>query len=223
LNAYEVPNIPPCNYSFPVSSTKEFFQAADLLESVGISAVIGLSQRLAVTDPSLASLVSSIITIEARHDAFFRGTQGKLPNPSPFDTGISDIWAYNLALSFIVPGSCPVELPIPVLPRLTVAQATTAPYANKTANSTALQEFTWDSTQLPYVVEGDKQLFAGWVNQVRMPVYTPLTMTTSGKGTARIPDGLSGIVYVGVTTEQYTSANDLALGTIAGPAITIVS
>jgi len=208
-----------------VSTTDAFFELADLIGSVGISATIGLSQRLALSDPSVASLVSSILTVESRHDAFFRDVQNREPNPAPFDTGISALWAYNIALSFIVPGSCPVEIPIPVLPGLSVAEATVAPYANNT-NSTSgimLQEFTWDPTQLPFVVEGDKQLLAGWVNQVNTPVYTPLTMTSSGTGTARMPQGMNGIAFVALTTEQYADVDDLALGTLAGPAIVIAS
>jgi Ferritin-like domain len=144
LSSYKARRIPPCNYSFPVSSTKELFGFANYISSVGISATIGLSQRLAVTDPSLVRLVSSILTIKSRHDASLRDIQDEVPNPAPFDTGIGDTWAYNTALSFVVPGSCPVEIPIPILPRLTVTQATVAPYANSsnTTNPAMLQEFT---------------------------------------------------------------------------------
>ena len=220
-----MPLIPPCNYSFLVSSTKEFFILADLIGSVGISATIGLSQRLAISDPSVSGLISSIISVESRHDAFFRDVQDKEPNPAPFDTSISAIWAYNIALSFIIPGSCPVEIPIPVLPGLTVAQATVAPHANSTntTSENASREFAWDATQVPFVIEGDKQLLAGWVNQANKPVYTPLTITSKGKGTARVPQGMSGMAFVAITTEQYANVDDLALGTLAGPAFIVVS
>ncbi|KAF2260222.1 hypothetical protein CC78DRAFT_547702 [Lojkania enalia] len=233
LNTYNVPLIPPCNYSFPVSSAKEFFEVADLISSVGISATIGLSQHLTLLDPSVARLISSFLSVKSRYDSFFRDVQEREPNPSPFDTGISAIWAYNIALSFIIPGSCPVQIPLPVLPELTVTQgimdpATVAPFANRTnsANSTngdILKEFTWDPTQVPFVVQGDKQLLAGWVNQANKPVYTPLTNTSEGKGTARMPQGLSGITFVAITTEQFTDVDDLAQGTIAGPAVVVVS
>lgn len=112
----------------------------------------------------LASSVSSILTVESRHDVFFRSVMGKVLNPTPFDTGISGIWAYNLALSYVVPGSCPVELPLPVLPKLTVAQATVAPYVNFTApyaNTTTL----YANTTTPYVntaVQFSTQLEFSW-------------------------------------------------------------
>jgi hypothetical protein len=91
LNSYNTTPIPPCNYSFPVESTKRFFELADVITSVGIGATIGLTERLAVTDPVLVRTVSSILTVESRHDAFFRSIRGEVPNPAPFDTGISDI------------------------------------------------------------------------------------------------------------------------------------
>ena len=215
-----------------MTSTKEFFNLADLIGSVGIAASIGLSERLAASDPLLARLVSSILTVESRHDAFFRHVQGEVPNPAPFDTGINDIWAYNLALSFIVPGSCPIEVPVPILPVLTVEPAALPrlavkpgampPHVNST-HGTALQAFTWDPAQMPFTAEEGKQLLAGWVNQVNVPVYTPLKITANGTGTTSVPSGLSGIAFAVVTTQQYDNVNDLALGTMAGPAVVPIS
>jgi hypothetical protein len=103
-----------------VESTIGFFELAHVITSFGIGATIGLTERLAIMDPVLVRTVSSLLTVESRHDAFFRWIWGEVLNPAPFGTGISDIWAYNLALSFVVPGSCPIELPLPILPRLTV-------------------------------------------------------------------------------------------------------
>jgi hypothetical protein len=75
----------------PVKSTEEFFEIANIITSVGTGATIGLAKGLAVTDPLLIPSVSSILTAKARHDAFFRHLEGKVPNPTPFNTGISDI------------------------------------------------------------------------------------------------------------------------------------
>lgn len=85
---------------------------------MGIGATIGLAEHLAVTDPLLVKSVSSILVVESRQ--LFRHVERLVPNPAPFDTGVSDIWAYNLALSFIVPGSCRIEVPLLILPTLTV-------------------------------------------------------------------------------------------------------
>jgi hypothetical protein len=54
-------------------------------------------------------------------------------------------------------------------------------------------------------------------------MYTPLTNTSEGKGTAKMLQGLSSITFVAITTEQFTDVDDLAQGTIAGPAVVVVS
>jgi hypothetical protein len=198
-----------------------------LITSVNIGATIGILERLAVVDSMLARSVSSILTVESRHDAFFRSAMGESPNPTPFDTGISGLWAYNLALSYVVPGSCPVELPLPILPTLTVAQAivtpcvnATAPYTNTSTpytNTPTQLEFTWDPTQEPFIAESGKQLLIGWVNQLFAPIYTTLNITGTGTGTAYVPEGVSGIAFAALTVQQPDNVNDLALATIAGP------
>jgi hypothetical protein len=143
LKAYNAPLISPCNYSFPINSTKGFFELAHLITSVSIRATIRLAERLAVTNPLLLRSVSSILTVESRYDTFFCYIQEEVPNPALFDTGISNIWAYNLALSFIVPRSCPVKVLLPILPRLTITQFTGGVFSNST-NRLLESEFTWD-------------------------------------------------------------------------------
>jgi hypothetical protein len=50
LETYEAYAVLPCNYSFLVNFTEEFFELANIITSVGIGATIGLSERLAITD-----------------------------------------------------------------------------------------------------------------------------------------------------------------------------
>jgi hypothetical protein len=226
-----------------VASTKEFLALGDTITSVGISAIIGIADRISYTDPLIIKSVSSIATVESRHDAFLRHVGGQVPNPAPFDTGISSIWAYNLALQFVVPGSCPVEIPIPILPTLSVsslpANASSAnttgmlpPYGNTTinqfggANATAMpsqMEFTWDSTQTPFLVEQGKPLFIGWANQLNVPAYTELSIIAQGKGIADVPQGVKGVAFAAVTSQQPDNTDDLALATLAGPAFLTIS
>jgi hypothetical protein len=246
LSAYGAAVVPPCQYSFPVASTDEFLAFGDTITSAGISAIIGLADRVSRSDPLIIKSVSSVVTVESRHDAFFRYVNGKVPNPTPFDTGISSIWAYNLALPFIVPGSCPVELPIPILPTLSASglsanmpsgnTSTTpsgsAPYANTTSVASdntqppaqsSQMEFSWDPTQMPFVVEQGKQLFIGWVNQLNVPVYTELSISLPGNGTADVPQELNGVAFAAVTSQLPNNADDLALATLAGPVMLMMS
>jgi len=67
----------------------------------------------------------------------------------------------------------------------------------RAANSTksSLREFEWDLAQMTFVTEADKQLLVGWVNQLNIPVYTPLNITAKGKGTAAAPPGMNGAAF----------------------------
>ena len=207
--------IPECQYVFPSRNTSEFLSLGRSLSSVGVGAILALAETVAILDSNLVSGIASIAATEARHDAFFNVANGQLPNPAPFDTPISSTWAYNLALEFIAPASCPVELPIPILPTLST-QATLK------SNQTSLT-FSWDPTQKPVIQESGKDLFIGWVNQLGSPVFTPLKSIGNGTGTATIPSGLKGAAYAALTTQNtLMSIDDLTGATLAGPAIILV-
>jgi Ferritin-like domain len=95
-----------CTYSFPVTNEKSFLALASIITNVGIGNLINTVGKLSETDGQLDASIASIIPVEARHDAFFRLYNKEVPNPSTFETRISGIWAYNLALDFIQHGSC---------------------------------------------------------------------------------------------------------------------
>jgi hypothetical protein len=52
---------------------------------------------------------------------------------------------------------------------------------------------------------------------VKVPTYTPLSVTSWEKGTSTVPQGMNGIPFAVITTQQYDNVNDLAFGTLAGP------
>lgn len=207
--------IPECQYVFPSRNTSEFLSVGRSLSSVGVSSILGVAETVAVLDSDLVSGIASIAATEARHDAFFNVANGQLPNPAPFDTPISSTWAYNLALKFTVPASCPVDLPITILPTLSAQDILQS-------NQTSMT-FSWDPTQKPVIQENGKNLFIGWVNQLGSPVYTPLKSTSKGTGIATVPSGLKGVVYTALTTQNtLMSVDDLTGATLAGPAIVLV-
>ena len=76
---------------------------------------------------------------------------------------------------------------------------------------------------MTFVAEAGKQLLVGWVNQLNMPIYTPLNITGKGKGTATIPSGMTGAVFAVMTTQQPDNVDDLALATLAGPVVLTLS
>jgi hypothetical protein len=201
---------------FPANSTEDFVELARLITSVGIGATIGLTERLALTDPSLVGFLSAALSVESRHDAFFRTINEQVPNPAPFDTGISDVWAYNLALPFLVPGSCAVEVPLPILPRLNITGINAT---DGESGNAAQWEFSWDPEEVAFITEAGKQLVVGWVNQVNQPVYTPLNMTSSSTGIASEPPSLNGTAVAVVAAQELETLYDLTSATMAGPVV----
>jgi hypothetical protein len=211
LHAYGQTIVPPCEYSFPVEDLASFLHHGELITSVGIGAIIGLADRIAITDPLLVRSASSIMTVESRHDAFFRHMRGLAPNPSPFDTGIGKIWAFNLALPFVKPGSCHVGIPLPVLPAL---RASILPMNGTTRRV----GFTWDGRDLPSDT-GPRNMFIAWVNQLNKPLYSPVTVTADGTGLVSLPRNLTGSVFAALTSQQPMDQEDLEAVTLAGPVI----
>ena len=215
LSAAGASIVPECQYVFPSRNTSEFLSLGRSLSSVGVGAILALAETVAVLDSNLVSGIASIAATEARHDAFFNVANGQLPNPAPFDTLISSTWAYNLALEFIVPASCPMELPIPILPTLSTQSTLQSIQTRLT--------FSWDPNQKPIIQEDRKDFFIGWVNQLGSPVYTSLKSISNGNGIATVPSGLKGVVYAVLTTQNtLISVDDLTGATLAGPAIILV-
>jgi hypothetical protein len=169
--------VPSCTYIFP-NTSDEFIAIAETIASIGTSTFIGLASRLALSDPLLLHIISSITTVEARHNTALRQLQGRMPSPAPFDTPITATWAHNLILPFVVPGSCALEIPIPTLPRLS---------AN--ISSADIVNVAWDPLQAPTLAESGKPLFVAWIYQLSPPIYTNLVIDqqTKGTGSTQVP------------------------------------
>jgi len=89
-----------------------------MITTVGIGAFLGGASNL-IDNKLLLTTAASILSVEARHDSFLRSGLLASPFPTAFDTGLTAVWAYNLALIFIE--SCPMYLPLIELPSLQLA------------------------------------------------------------------------------------------------------
>jgi hypothetical protein len=207
-------DIPPCQYSFP-DNTTEGVLLMNALKSIEIGLHVSMADSLFSTDASAAVMLSSIATVAARQDALLRAYANSSTSLASFDTPLSDVWAYNLALGFVRPGSCTVELPIPVLPTLSLNN-NTAGFAQPGTSIT----LAWDAAARATALRSGKPLFIGWINQVNAPVYTPLTLMEDGLGRTDVPLGLFGTAFAVMTTQPGLSdISDLTEATVAGPVI----
>ena len=170
--------------------------------------------QLSGSDLAIAAPITSILGVETRHDAYLRMLHGAVPNPAPFDTGLPIAWAYNIGLQLTVPGSCPVEVPLPTYPQLSLDPAEPPAFASDSYPET--MSFKWDAQQAWVQRETGKQLYAAWANQFNQPTYTPVIVDKAGSGTTSVPKGMQAVAFVALTTLQPSKFNDLQDATLAG-------
>jgi len=212
-------DVPPCQYSFPTTDENSFLALGNIITTVGIGALIDLLDGLSTSDPGLEATVGSILPVESRHDAFFRMTAGEIPNPTTFETRISGIWAYNLALDFVVPGSCPYLPPfitsLPVFPDLAIVGSSGPSFA--TPNAPGALHFQVGQPSLMPAGWNSKPLYMAWVNQDNVPAYTPVTVVGNVLQ-ADVQPNMFGMAFAALTN-QNTATNivDLTKATLAGP------
>lgn len=62
---------PACNYAFPYTDPKSFIFLAAGIENIGVSAYAGANQY--ISDPLYSTVAATILSVEARHQGFFKG------------------------------------------------------------------------------------------------------------------------------------------------------
>ena len=161
----------------------------------------------------------SILPNEARHDTYLRDGAGASPFPTPYDTALTALFAYNLAHMFVV--SCPQELPGQVLlPKLNLTSPMPPENLQPPTPAGTTLNFAWDPSQFFVNVDPNAPLYIAFINQVSPPVFEEVTKTGTGTGTVAVPDAIGGIAFAVLSTfSGGLSAMDLSLfGTLAGPA-----
>lgn len=193
-----------------------------MITSVGIGAYLG-GASLLTDDPILETAAAAILTVEARHDSYLRAGVGGSPFPTPFDTALTAVFAYNLAQMFIV--HCPQQLPITVLPKLKLAAPAPQPHLQPpTAAGTALT-FNYDPSTFFVKVDPAAPLYIAFINSITNTTFVETSSCGTGCATVPLPTGLGGVAFAvlttfsgGLTEEQLTT-----FGTLAGPAEVVLS
>lgn len=113
------------------------------------------------------------------------------------------------------PGSCKAELPIAILPKLSIGNK-----VDGHARSNDTVTFSWDDAARAAAARSGKPLFIGWVNQVDVPAYTSLDAFGDGSGTTVVPPQLSDTSFAVLTTQpDLLDFDQLTEATLAGPVV----
>ena len=145
-----------CNYTFPVTDVKSFIGLATVVENVGTSAYLGAAAS--IMTKAYVTVAGSILTTEARHQAWFSSAVDKYSAWSgPEDTPLSFNEVYSIASAFIT--GCPASnpaLPFTAFPALAIAADGTLTTTASTANTFIQVVSGLDANTFP-VVNGKVQ------------------------------------------------------------------
>ncbi|KAJ4367421.1 hypothetical protein N0V83_007003 [Neocucurbitaria cava] len=184
-----------CTYNFDaaLTSADTMVKTARVLEAVGVSAYLGAAPLVNSSDVLAAA--GSIVTVEARHQAFIRIAAGAEPVPAAFDTALGPRAVFTLAAQFIT--SCPEgsNLNIQAFPAIslqnpeqaTVGQALTLADPSQPAGASFCA----------FVAPGGNQ-------------FVPIA-----NGGCMVPQNLAGEVYMMLTKSQSVVDTEV----LAGPSV----
>ncbi|KAF2869796.1 ferritin-like domain-containing protein [Massariosphaeria phaeospora] len=187
--------VEPCQYNFEAAfaDAKTMVATARVLEAVGVSAYLGAAPVIQSAD--ILTAAATIVTVEARHQAFIRVASGAEAVPAPFDTPLGPKAVFTLAAAFI--SSCPEgsNLAITAFPSI----ALTNPE----------QAVVGQNLKLADAAQPSGAAFCAFVGPAG-PAFEPIT-----DGSCVIPQNLAGEVYMLITKSKSVADAEV----LAGPSV----
>ncbi|GAA5868973.1 hypothetical protein JCM1840_000436 [Sporobolomyces johnsonii] len=187
-----------CNYTFPYTDVHSFLALSQIIEGVGVSAYLGAAGD--ISNSTYLTAAGSILTVEARHNAFIRYINGYTPFPTPEDTPQSASNVVTIATPFFT--SCPTGSAPSIVGH---------PALNLTSTNNTIGGMLKIAPANSSVTESQSMIYCGFASGLSAG------FSTWSNGSCEIPttNVSIGQTYVVLTTGPSLSDNS----TIAGPAI----
>ncbi|KAK5115132.1 hypothetical protein LTR62_001829 [Meristemomyces frigidus] len=203
--AGEAPTV-ECIYAFGITSVAQFVATAAIFEGIGQAAYLGAAPQIA--SKAILSAVGSILTVEARHNAYLRAAISETPFAQAYDDALTPDEVHTMAHGFIV--SCPNNnptFPIKAFPGLTVTTT------GRISTGMTIGLETDGFALAP--ADSKAHLFAAFITALG-PVFAPLS---PGAGPelyeVTVPAGVNGQSYLLMTNCNETAVTDESV--VAGP------
>lgn len=201
LTAAGATPVAACEYSFPMSTPKEFISLASVIEGVGVSAYLGAAPL--ITDKAYLTAAGAILVTEALHQSATRGAVGEIPMANVFGTPMGINATYSIASAFIT--SCPsINMPLPVAAYPTLTLVSGSP----TSTSATID------LELKTIPSGT--FYATFVSGLDIVAVAPQS-SSNGMIMVSVPEMSSGQGYVFLTSDNSGNLTDSNI--LAGPAI----
>ena len=210
LQAAGATPVQECTYDFPVADVASFVATAAVLEGVGVTAYLGAAAN--ISNKQYLTIAGSILTIEARHNAYLRAALKQRPAPQTFDAPQDFNMVFSLAAPMIV--ACPADnaafIPLKAFPALSITSD---------ANATIVTNSTIEVSAV--LANASAPVFASFVS-VTGPVAATIAPcgTAPGSFTVTIPAGVHGQSYLLLTSDPAVVSDDTV---VAGPAIVMIA
>jgi hypothetical protein len=196
-----------CSYSFPISSVDDFVHVALTLILLEIALLLDVISLVVLSDTWMIAPLSSTLGSKARMAGMVNMMQNHIPAAAPREVVMPAEFVYSYVINhYVVQGSCKDTPPFNVIAPLTI---TPAPMDGGRVKSVTIS----------YDAANKGSLSMAWLGPWGNVEYTPVTpdQNTQGKGTATVPDDLSGHVWGALTNGTGASVGDLPSMTVAGP------
>ncbi|KAK3671519.1 hypothetical protein LTR78_008618 [Recurvomyces mirabilis] len=194
-----------CTYAFGISTVEQFVATASILEGVGQAAYLGAAPQ--VSSKTILGAAGSILTIEARHDAYLRAALSQSPFPQANDDALTPDEVHTMAHGFIV--SCPAGNPsfgVKAFPGLAVTTT------GKITSGMTIALSTAGFALAP--ADSKAHLYAAFITALG-PDFAPLTPSGDGENfQVTVPIGVNGQSYLLLTNCNDTVSDS---SVVAGP------